>query len=107
MNLHDLIANGMEHWQTGLFFILAFGWDDALIAFALLVVSAAITALTTKRPSIQNEKPATLDEFQIPQIKEGTPQAVVFGDVWLTGWQVLWYGNLQVDPIMASTPSKK
>lgn len=70
-----------------------------LFAWALvgLVVSYAITALTMKAPPQQG--PASLEDFDIPQVDEGTPEAVVFGDVWLDGWQVLWFGNFRTTKI--------
>lgn len=65
-------------------------------ALVLLVASYAITMLTMKT---QNQQPASLEDFDIPQVDEGTPHAVVFGDVWLEGWQVLWYGNYRTTKI--------
>lgn len=75
-----------------------------LIAFGLMIISAAITALTTKSPSPPPPPtPSALTDFQIPQIDEGTPQAVIFGDVWVTDWMVLWYGDLEARPITETT----
>lgn len=65
-------------------------------ALVLLVASYAITMLTMKT---QNQQAAALEDFDIPQVDEGTPHAVVFGDVWLEGWQVLWYGNYRTTKI--------
>jgi hypothetical protein len=50
---------------------------------------------------------STLEDFDVPQIEEGTPHAVVFGDVWLEGWQVLWYGNYRTTKITAEGGGKK
>lgn len=65
-----------------------------LFAWALIfmVASYAIQSLTMKQ---QTQKPASLEEFDFPQVDEGTPHAVVFGDGWTAGWQVLWYGNFR------------
>lgn len=71
-----------------------FAW--ALVA---LVASYIIQAVTMKT---QNQKPASLEDFDVPQIDEGTPHAVVFGDAWLEGWQVLWYGNYRTSKIKSS-----
>ena len=65
-------------------------------ALVLLVASYAITMLTMKQ---QNQSPANLEDFDFPQIEEGTPHAVVFGDVWLDGWFVLWFGNYRTTKI--------
>lgn len=68
-------------------------------AIALLIVSYAITALTAKKPSVTDARPANLKDFTFPQHNEGTPQAVVFGEVWTPDWMVLYYGGLLTDPI--------
>lgn len=69
-----------------------------------LVASFAISALTMKKPKQPNK--VTLDDFDVPQFEEGTPHAVVFGDVWLEGWQVLWYGNYRTTKIKAKGGKK-
>lgn len=43
--------------------------------------------------------PAALEDFQFPQSSEGTPQCVVFGDVWIKDWMVLGVGNYRTSPI--------
>lgn len=67
-----------------------------LVSFALMFASYAITALLTPRQRI---KPASLEEFDFPQVEEGTEQAVFFGDCWTAGWQVLWWGNMRTKKI--------
>lgn len=69
------------------------------IQIAILIVSLAISVAMTPKPPQQ--KPAALSDFEFPQTDEGTPQAVVFGDCWITGWTVLSYGNLRVWPIFS------
>lgn len=91
-----------------LLFMLSMGWDDVLVILALMIVSATITALTAKRPAVTPDPaPSLLSDFQIPNITEGTAQTVVFGDVWLTSWQVLWYGDLETEAIKAPRKAKK
>lgn len=68
-----------------------------VVAFVLLAASYAITASMAKRQPAK--KPAALEEFDFPQADEGTAQPVVFGDVWVSEWMVLWYGDYQVTPI--------
>lgn len=70
-----------------------FAW--ALIA---MVASTAIQALLVKP---QQVKPTALEDFDFPQVEEGTPQAVFFGDCWTDGWMVLWYGNFRTKKIKA------
>lgn len=69
-----------------------------LFAWALvsMVASYVLTTLTMKTP---NAKPASLEDFDVPQFEEGTPHAIVFGDAWLDGWQVLWYGLFRTTKI--------
>lgn len=69
-----------------------------VIAIALLVISYAITALTTSRPKNENA-PTPLNDIKFPVPDEGTPQAVVFGDVWTKDWMVLWVGNYKTEEI--------
>lgn len=66
------------------------------IALALMVVSYVITSFLIKRPSA---KPAALEDWEFPQSDEGTPQTIVFGDCWLTGPMVIWYGNYRTKKI--------
>jgi len=61
-----------------------------IAAVAMLIISYIITAFMTKRPA---QKPAALEEWEFPQKEEGTPEYYVFGDGWLEGPMVLWFGN--------------
>ena len=79
---------------------------NIVIMFAMMIASAVITALLAKGPPAP-PSPALLSDFNIPQIAEGTPQAVVFGDVWLTSWMVLWYGDLRSEGIQPPSAGKK
>lgn len=69
------------------------------IELALMVVSTIFSIVS--RPKNQNAKPATLQDFDFPQFDEGTPKAVIFGDVWSPGWMVLGYGDFRTTPIRA------
>ncbi len=63
-----------------------------LIALVLMVASYVLTSLTMKT---QNAKPAALEDWDFPQSEEGTTQTVIFGDVWLKGPFILWYGDYE------------
>lgn len=78
-----------------------------IIMVVMMIVSTILTIVLNKTPKTPDATPSTIEDFQFPQIAEGTPQTVVFGDVWLKGWQVLWYGNLTVEDIHASSASGK
>lgn len=66
------------------------------VVLALFVASFILQALLVK--TVHND-PATLGDFDFPQADEGTPQGVVFGDVWTGGWFVAWYGNLRTKAV--------
>lgn len=75
-----------------------------LWAIGMLIASYAITVMLT--PKAEVPKPSALEDFDFPQIDEGTPQAVVFGDVWIQDWMVLWYGNMRTSKIKAKGSKK-
>jgi hypothetical protein len=67
------------------------------VQIAILVVIALISyALRPKPPT---PRPAALGEFNVPTAEEGRPIPVIFGTVWITGPNVLWYGDLSSTPI--------
>lgn len=68
-----------------------------LWAIALLIASYAIRSLIT--PKTKTPKPSDLEDFDFPQFDDGTPQTVIFGDVWISDWMILWYGNLRTTKI--------
>lgn len=76
-------------------------------ALGLLIVSYAITALTAKKPTTEQARPATFEDFTFPQHEEGTPQPVIFGDVWIEDEMILYYGNLSNQAIRAKSGGGK
>lgn len=69
-----------------------------LFAIALMAASYLISSLLAKK-----QQPVTdIGQIPLPQSSEGEPQPVVFGDVWIPNWTVLWWGNLRNEPIHAS-----
>lgn len=73
-------------------------------AIGMLIASYAIQALLMPKPI--RPKPAALEDFDFPQIEEGTPQSVIFGDVWVKDWQVLWFGNLRTSAVKSDSGKK-
>lgn len=73
-------------------------------ALVMLVASFIITAIFA--PKQQPPPPASLDDMNIPQAEEGTPQCVVFGDCWVEDWTVLAYGNFRTRAIKAKQGKK-
>ncbi len=70
-------------------------WFHVAILIASMVISYAL------RPKQQGPKPAAFEDIEFPQAAEGTPQAVIFGDVWVNDWMVLGVGNYRVEEIKA------
>ena len=77
---------------------------NLLWAIGTLIASYAIRVLLMPKP--EKPKPAALEAFDFPQVEEGTPQSVVFGDVWITDWHVLWYGNLRTSAVKTKASKK-
>lgn len=67
------------------------------VQIILLIVSIAITI--ANRPRTPKTVPAAFEDFDFPQAEEGTPQCVVFGDVWIEDWTVLAYGHYEYLPV--------
>lgn len=70
-----------------------------IVGLVLMAASVLISSLAMKN---NRPKPATLEEFDFPQVEEGTPQAWLFGQCWTPGWQVLWFGQLATKKIKSS-----
>lgn len=75
------------------------------IGLALMLVSYIISAFFA--PKAADAKPAAQKEFDFPQIDEGTPQAVIFGEVWTSDWMITGVGNYRNTPIRSSGGGKK
>lgn len=63
----------------------------------VIVVAALISSALTPKPP--EPKPASLSDVDAPTAEEGRPIPVVFGTVLLRGANVVWYGDLEADPI--------
>jgi hypothetical protein len=68
-----------------------------LLQIALFVVSLVVSYALQPKP--QRPKAAAFESFDFPTVEDGTPQIVVFGDVWLTDWTVLGVGNYRTSDI--------
>lgn len=71
---------------------------------ALIVASIFIQAALAPKPAAL--EPASFDDFDFPQIDEGTPQCVFFGECWTGDWQVLATGNYRTTPVKAKSAKK-
>ncbi|WP_121775736.1 hypothetical protein, partial [Acinetobacter bereziniae] len=70
-------------------------WFQVALFVVSLIISYAL------QPKTQKPKAAAFEDFDFPTADEGTPQIVVFGDVWLTDWTVIGTGNYRNQPIVA------
>lgn len=75
-----------------------------LIQLAILIVSSYVSAALAPKPP--KPKPASLTDFDVPTAEEGRPVPVVFGTVWVTGPNVIWYGHLRTEAIKSSSGKK-
>ncbi|MDE4924373.1 hypothetical protein PQH03_07000 [Ralstonia insidiosa] len=67
------------------------------ISLVIMVVSYILSVALKPHP--QDPPSATLQDVNVPTVDQGTPVPVVFGEVWVENWMVLWYGDLRVAPI--------
>lgn len=74
------------------------------VYFALLVISTYISM--SMMPKAEPPKPQAFEDFDFPQVDEGTPQAVVFGDCWSGDWTVLAVGNYRTTAIRSKGGKK-
>jgi hypothetical protein len=44
-------------------------------------------------PKPARREPEQFEDLDFPQVEDGTPQCVVFGDVWISDWTILGLGN--------------
>ncbi len=74
------------------------------IQLAIMVASYALSAMLAEKPP--TPKPAALEDVNFPQFEEGTPQVVIFGDVWTESWMVLGVGNYRTQKIKSKGGKK-
>lgn len=67
--------------------------DDIIIIIVAIALSIALA------PKPPRPKSATISDFSLPTAEEGRAIPVVFGQVDITGPNVLWYGQLSTAPI--------
>ena len=80
-------------------------WNFLVQIVASLVLTA-ISYVLAPRPKTTPPKAAGLDDLTLPTAEEGRPIPVVFGTVLLRGANVVWAGDLKVDPIRKSGGKK-
>lgn len=73
---------------------------------AIVLIVAALIVSHALAPKVQPQPPAALEDFSAPTAEEGRAVPVIFGTVWITGPNVVWYGDLRSTPIMSSGGKK-
>lgn len=58
-----------------------------------------LTELLRPKPRLEDAKPAGLGDFNVPTATEGRPVPIIWGRCLLSGPNVVWYGDLQAEPI--------
>ncbi|QDP52372.1 MAG: hypothetical protein Unbinned4162contig1001_72 [Prokaryotic dsDNA virus sp.] len=67
--------------------------------WVVAAVIAIVAYVYTPRPKTQTRKPAGINEIEVPTAERGREIAVVFGTVDIKSPNVVWYGDLRVEPI--------
>lgn len=76
--------------------------DPATILYIVTLILSIALAPKPKAP-----KSASIEDFSFPTAEEGRAIPVVFGDIEITGPNVLWYGDLSILPIKKRAGFKK
>jgi hypothetical protein len=72
----------------------------------LVVIIVAVLLSVALAPKPPEPKPAALSDIDAPTAEEGRPIPVVFGSVLIRGANVIWFGDLDADPIKKSGGKK-
>jgi hypothetical protein len=71
-------------------------WEYVVVLIVAAIISVALA------PKPPKPKPPSLEDIDAPTAEEGRAIPVIFGDVWITGPNVIWYGDLRTTPIVKS-----
>lgn len=74
------------------------------VQIGIMIVSALLSYALAPKP--KPPKPASITDFDVPTAQEGREIPVIFGTVWVTGPNVLWYGDLRSSPIKKKQKKK-
>ncbi len=69
-----------------------------MFAIIMLIIQIVlfIISLFTNKPDVENAKPKTLGDFQVPTAVESRPIPIVWGTTDIRGPNVTWYGDLKI-----------
>lgn len=73
-----------------------------IIAIAVVLAVVAISNM----PKPQSQKPAGIDEVELPTAEEGREIPVLFGCRRISGPNVIWYGDMKTKRIRSKSGKK-
>lgn len=74
------------------------------VQIAIMIISAILSYALAPKP-MEPPKPS-LEDFDFPTAEEGRPIPVVFGTVWISGPNILWYGDLDTQAVKSKGGKK-
>ncbi len=85
-------------YKLGFFAFIAYYAIQLAIQIAIVFVIGALTA--KKPPKNKFAPPAGIEQFDVLTAEEGRPIQVLFGKKYITGANVVWYGDLKSTPVI-------
>lgn len=73
----------------------------------LFAVSTILSLFLAPKQKQQKVKPGKIEDDSIPIASASTPIPVLFGERWISGPNVVWWGDLKIDPIKKKVGGKK
>ena len=67
-------------------------------------MSVIVSAMLAPKPP--QPRAAAIGDFDVPTAEQDRAIPVIFGRVWITGPNVVWYGDLKVTPIKKKSGKK-
>jgi len=71
------------------------------IIYAILMIISML--LPKHQPTPEAPTPAGLEDFSVPIASQGSEIPVLFGTRWLDNANVVWYGDLGINPKLESS----
>ena len=65
----------------------------------LIILAASLILSYALAPKPPQPKPPTIDDIEAPTAEQGRAIPVIFGEVWVTSPNVVWFGALRTEPI--------
>lgn len=69
------------------------------VVWQIIIMIVAAIVSYAMRPKPQAPEAARLEDFDVPTAEEGRRIPVIFGTVWMSSPNVVWYGDLQTQAI--------